>query len=295
MRRAFTLIELLVVIAIIAILAAILFPVFAQAKEAAKKTQAISNQKNIGLAFILYTSDHDDVLPNVTWQDSFNVGGGGSYTIPTNFLGEFWNGSLGWPISIIPYHKNDTKNGNKSSILFSPNDGQFSNFSKPSFGVVLQSVNWPGVERWSLTDAANNANIFPLSFCSNLYLSYSSSRNSSGQWVATAYTGPRSLTSVASPASTMLTTEYGKGIAGSYQTTTYSNYYCFLGYGGYDRWKSGQRYSGGRTLSFTDGHAKFYKDPTPLSESERAGYSATRVQEQWADRGIFDFPDRDAK
>jgi prepilin-type N-terminal cleavage/methylation domain-containing protein len=62
-RRAFTLIELLVVIAIIAILAAILFPVFAQAKAAAKGTAAVSNIKQMGLAFNLYLSDSDDVFP----------------------------------------------------------------------------------------------------------------------------------------------------------------------------------------------------------------------------------------
>ena len=59
-HKAFTLIELLVVIAIIAILAAILFPVFAQAKAAAKKTQAISNLKQIGTALQLYLGDNDD-------------------------------------------------------------------------------------------------------------------------------------------------------------------------------------------------------------------------------------------
>ncbi len=63
MKRAFTLIELLVVIAIIAILAAILFPVFAQAKLAAKKTSALSNIKQITLAAKMYQGDYDDMFP----------------------------------------------------------------------------------------------------------------------------------------------------------------------------------------------------------------------------------------
>src|SRR6185503_9171096 len=73
-----TLIELLVVIAIIAILAAILFPVFAQAKEAAKKTSCLSNLKQIALGTIMYAGDYDDVnspseygaggaVPHITW------------------------------------------------------------------------------------------------------------------------------------------------------------------------------------------------------------------------------------
>lgn len=63
MKRAFTLIELLVVIAIIAILAAILFPVFAQAKAAAKKTQSLSNIKQIATGIQIYLGDSDDVYP----------------------------------------------------------------------------------------------------------------------------------------------------------------------------------------------------------------------------------------
>jgi len=77
-RRGFTLIELLVVIAIIAILAAILFPVFAQAREAARKTACTSNLKQVGLAFGLYTQDYDECFPwaasnlgtpTTTWYD----------------------------------------------------------------------------------------------------------------------------------------------------------------------------------------------------------------------------------
>ena len=62
-KRAFTIIELLVVIAVIAILAAILFPVFARAKEAAKKTTCLSNLRQIGSAFGLYLADYDDRWP----------------------------------------------------------------------------------------------------------------------------------------------------------------------------------------------------------------------------------------
>jgi len=90
MKKAFTLIELLVVIAIIAILAAILFPVFAQAKLAAKKTVAVSNVKQLDLAMQMYTADYDDVY----YEHAQGLSTGTE--LPTSLI---WNGWL------FPYTK----------------------------------------------------------------------------------------------------------------------------------------------------------------------------------------------
>src|ERR687889_622589 len=64
-NRGFTLIELLVVIAIIAILAAILFPVFAQAREKARQTACLSNIKQLGMGIQMYAQDYDEIIPVV--------------------------------------------------------------------------------------------------------------------------------------------------------------------------------------------------------------------------------------
>ncbi|MEN6549308.1 MAG: DUF1559 domain-containing protein [Armatimonadia bacterium] len=105
-RKGFTLIELLVVIAIIAILAAILFPVFAKAREKARQTSCLNNLKQIGTAFIQYAQDYDERMPlwglNITQTDA---------TMPGTLFITAYNGSTtgyltSWMDITYPYIKN---------------------------------------------------------------------------------------------------------------------------------------------------------------------------------------------
>jgi prepilin-type N-terminal cleavage/methylation domain-containing protein/prepilin-type processing-associated H-X9-DG protein len=100
-RRGFTLIELLVVIAIIAILAAILFPVFAQARESARKSSCLSNLKQIGTAFIMYATDYDGLLPDGNWSAGITSVSGWPADGPTAI-----DEKNGWPAYLMPYVKN---------------------------------------------------------------------------------------------------------------------------------------------------------------------------------------------
>ena len=91
-HEGFTLIELLVVIAIIAVLAAILFPVFAQAREKARQTACLNNEKQLGLGVLMYAQDSDETLPPTQAAD----------------------GTL-WPVTLSPYVKS-------TQVRFCPSD-----------------------------------------------------------------------------------------------------------------------------------------------------------------------------
>ena len=98
-RRGFTLIELLVVIAIIAILAAILFPVFAQARAKARQISDLSNTKQLALGALQYIQDYDETLVSPALRSCVNT--------PTTAPPNLWSGRWRtWPEQIYPYTKN---------------------------------------------------------------------------------------------------------------------------------------------------------------------------------------------
>ena len=109
MKKAFTLIELLVVIAIIAILAAILFPVFAQAKQAAKRTQDLSNVKQLAVSNAMYTTDVDDVQPLSRIVDNG---------------ADWWTAKMhSWKDATAPYVKNGGRDYNGGVPYKTPGQG----------------------------------------------------------------------------------------------------------------------------------------------------------------------------
>ena len=152
-KRAFTLIELLVVIAIIAILAAILFPVFAQAKLAAKKTSDLSNLKQQGLSAIMYAGDNDDISV-AQWRDAggwvYWFAGSGKdlgFMDPTE--------GMNWSRETMPYVKSLGLYLNPGAVNDpDPNYG-FRNKSGAGNGSFAANGNVLGLSQTSYADPAN--------------------------------------------------------------------------------------------------------------------------------------------
>ncbi|MGI5819995.1 MAG: DUF1559 domain-containing protein [Armatimonadota bacterium] len=137
--RGFTLIELLVVIAIIAILAAILFPVFARAREKARQTSCLSNLKQLGTSMLMYVQDYDERFPNHNTEP----GPAGSVLLPNGAT----TSRVQWMVALYPYYKNlDLMNCPSNNTVWS---GQYTGnnvpypFNRNLSAAKLASVEYP--------------------------------------------------------------------------------------------------------------------------------------------------------
>jgi len=234
----FTLIELLVVIAIIAILAAILFPVFAQAREAARKVSCLSNTKQIGLGLQMYATDYDDrIVPN-----NNQVTGSASST---------W---LAWPDFLQPYVKNDqifvcpdsVKNGSAPTDQLKTYGGRqvsyvINNyyFSDETLGMLFEKANNNGRQPSSL---ASIEDVVGTVFCADG--GDADGNTGSSGTAQLAKVSPEKLNQTASPPT--FTTGQGDFIA---------------------------RHQAGLCATFFDGHSKWMKIEKLMTKSPAGNYS----------------------
>ncbi|MDX1934320.1 MAG: prepilin-type N-terminal cleavage/methylation domain-containing protein [Capsulimonadales bacterium] len=275
-RQGFTLIELLVVIAIIAILAAILFPVFAQAREKARQTSCLSNTKQQGLAVMMYAQDYDEVLPQTGWQ--------GPCTNPANVAqpGDiYFSGIFAYPIASAPYIKN-------WQIWQCPSDADKGGWNKLGsfcYEEQLRLVNMPGYYA-GMKDVPNAMrNSFPLSYAGNYILNK-------------VYTGRGTafdmynFAGIARPSNVFFSADVGSSTFGAANGNTFAGWYIVPGYGNSatdSRWRQGKRHNEGRNWVFCDGHAKWYKDPA-FQNADGTYKSSAALQLEYRARGIYTDP-----
>jgi prepilin-type N-terminal cleavage/methylation domain-containing protein/prepilin-type processing-associated H-X9-DG protein len=249
MKKAFTLIELLVVIAIIAILAAILFPVFAQAKEAAKKSSCLSNVRQLVLASVQYENDYDDVVPLAGFQNVV-------YNTPQT-----------WMNLIDPY----VKSGYPESTSLEKNRG-FGIYQCPDYSAPPGSTSPSPSHSYAI-----NWNYAPT------YITDVTNLSAAQLQVALGTTSQsiHSATSIQYPANVVL---YGESMGSRIFTNgddldNYASAPSVLQQQQAVYLWGRKRHGGGSNYGFQDAHAKFVKAPNPSFTSTWTTASATTWQQ----------------
>jgi len=258
LNGAFTLIELLVVIAIIAILAAILFPVFAQAKEAAKKISCLGNEKQLGLAVLMYEGDYDDTCimqstDTYTYRDSGSVYRNWA---PWGRLAQPYIKNV--MILLCPENQSDgfIQQANTTARAeiyagFGYNYGYLGNFAgaDPS---GLGDYIWTPIGATSVNRPANT-----VMFVENV-----------GENFATAnhlYVWAQPIGPIVDPPDACLSDKVFWSGGWGNNVTDITQFYDYPGYGGASWKHEGTKFqlgvlpTGGANTTFEDGHAKFYK------------------------------------
>lgn len=228
-QRAFTLIELLVVIAIISILAAILFPVFARARENARRSSCMSNLKQMGLATMQYVQDYDETYPLSYYA---LPAGTPASSLPD---GEFWTANtVYWPQLLFPYHKS-------IQVFWCPS-AAFSNESVDGKPVPVNGQY--GANSRIMPTSGASLNISSINSSSSTYLFL--------DWGTNSAVSNRSRTSSGNVAFLP-----GMGEAGGTcsMTSAAQKQDCISG-----------RHFGGVNVTFADGHVKWLKSSVIIKE-----------------------------
>ncbi len=265
----FTLIELLVVIAIIAILAAILFPVFAQARAKARQISCLSNMKQIGLGFMMYVQDYDETAP---------------FRRVTANGGDWWTPRMtSWKDAILPYIKNGGRDYNGGVAYASAGSGGI--FQCPD-----NTAAWATTIPWGFGGTGkpgDEATRFPRSYAIN---NDAGLNNGSKFWpcVGDGGCGNGALASIDAPANIGMVAE--SRVTFSDVSAEFVGYECTqdgLPSGG-TGFSCVKGHSGGMTqFAFFDGHAKAIKGPASISSDvwNCFGPNSPYVNDGWRNQG----------